>query len=413
MPAIVNHSQETVLVSSIEPHPKNPRHGDVGAVSASIEAHGFYGSIVVQKSTGHILAGNHRWRAAKAVGFDSIPVTFVDVDDETALRILLADNRTSDIGSYDDEALIELLQGLQVTERGLDGLGYDSDDLDNLLHDIGLASDRPAGAAADPEPTAADAAQKKWNVKLGDVWDAGAHVLKCGDSAQAGVWDGVVDGEAQCVWTDPPYGVAYAGDVFAQAKTGAAARVPIKADSDSSDDVGKLFAQAVIDNAPLAAGGALYAAGPAGPLLKAFLVPLVDAGWLRQCLVWVKHRMTPGRSDYHYQHEMILYGWKPGAAHTWHGDRKQTTILEHDRPHASPEHPTMKPVSLIVDCLQNSCQRGDVVLDPFCGSGSTLLACEHLGLAGRGIELEPKYVAVTLQRLVDVGLEPVRRGSDK
>lgn len=142
---IINDEHELVPLDRLTMHPANPRQGDVGAVCASIEAHGFFGALVVQRSTGHVLAGNHRLKAAKQLGMPEVPVTWVDVDDETATRILLADNRTSDLGTYDNDALAELLKGLAATDKGLDGLGYDGDDLDALLGD--LARDAATTAA--------------------------------------------------------------------------------------------------------------------------------------------------------------------------------------------------------------------------------------------------------------------------
>jgi site-specific DNA-methyltransferase (adenine-specific) len=389
---------ETVRIDELEPHPANPRQGDVGLIHSLIEENGWYGVIVAQRSSGRILAGNHRWKAAKAAGMSELPVAYLDVDDDRAERILLADNRSNDLASYDDHALADLLQTLTATDHGLLGTGYDGDDLDQLLHD--LNGDQPTGPLADPEPSVPEQAQERWHVTLGDVWQAGEQTVVCGDSTDQAAWQGVT---GNAMWTDPPYGVVYGGDVFAQAESGSAVREAIHSDDLSSDDLEGLVTTAIL-GAPLNAGAAAYVAAPPGPLLAAFLTPLVAAGWLHQCLAWVKHRMTPGRSDYHYQHEMILYGWKPGAAHQWYSDRTQTSILEHDRPHTSAEHPTMKPVSLVAECLQNSTKRGDVVLDPFLGSGSTLLAAHQLGRAGTGIELDPRYCAVTLDRLASLGL---------
>lgn len=132
---ILNHSTEMVAIDTLRPHPQNPRQGDIGAIHESIRANGFYGQVVVQKSTGRILVGNHRWRAAMAAGATEIPVTWVDVDDDRALRILLVDNRTNDLASYDDEALAVLLREL-ADGTGLGGTGYDGDDLDRLIADL-------------------------------------------------------------------------------------------------------------------------------------------------------------------------------------------------------------------------------------------------------------------------------------
>jgi hypothetical protein len=143
-PTIINDAHELVPVGKLTTHPANPRQGDIGAVAASIDAHGFYGALVVQRSTGHVLAGNHRLLAARQLKMKRVPVVWVDVDDEQATRILLADNRTSDLGTYDNAALADLLKTLATTDRGLDGIGYDGDDLDALLLDLGSEGTRTA-----------------------------------------------------------------------------------------------------------------------------------------------------------------------------------------------------------------------------------------------------------------------------
>lgn len=134
---IINESAETIAIDAVRPHPRNPRQGDIGAIHASIEANGFYGAIVAQRSTGFILAGNHRWQAARHAGATEVPVVWVDVDDDHALRILLADNRTNDLASYDDSALADLLRDILESTGSLDGTGYDGDALDDLLKDLG------------------------------------------------------------------------------------------------------------------------------------------------------------------------------------------------------------------------------------------------------------------------------------
>ena len=170
---IINESYEIVPIDQIRPHPRNPRQGDVGAIQQSIEANGFYGACVVQRSTGHILAGNHRWKGARAAGEKTIPVTWVDCDDDRALRILLADNRTSDIASYDDNALAELLRSIQLDTGTLLGTGFDGEALDELLEGLGLGGGGTDGLTdedATPEPPEAPV------TILGDLWLLGSYV---------------------------------------------------------------------------------------------------------------------------------------------------------------------------------------------------------------------------------------------
>lgn len=200
------------------------------------------------------------------------------------------------------------------------------------------------------------------------------------------------------MWTDPPYGVDYIG------KTKDALTI----DNDSRGELVELLARAFsAADTVLAPGAVLYVAHPAGPLSIVFGQSFLRRRWvLRQTLVWVKNAFVLGRQDYHYRHEPILYGVKPGAtsgsrigdrAH-WHADDAQDSVFEIDRPSASRDHPTMKPTELIRRCLLNSTKRGQVVLDPFLGSGSTLLACEEIGRRCIGLELEPKYCDVVVRR---------------
>jgi len=397
---IAEQSYEVVGVDTLTTHPQNAQQGDIGAIHTSIETNDFYGTIVVQKSTKWVIAGNHRLIAARQAGLSQVPVVFVDVDDERALKMMVADNRTTELATRDEQALADILTSLNNTPEGLVGSGYDGDDLENLLFDLGNGFDpNGSGSASDPEPTLADEAQAKWLVEIGDTFSGQGITLTCGDARDESSYSRM-DSDASVLWTDPPYGVDYAG------KTKDALK--IKGDACTEDELRSLLV-AAFDAAftRLSAGGGWYVAAPPGPLHLVFLESLFTRG-LRQTLIWQKQQFVMGRSDYHYKHEPILYGWKPGAAHTWTGGRKQTTLLEHDRPRASKEHPTMKPVSLVRQCLANHATKESFVLDPFCGSGTTLLAANQLGLRAHGIELDPKFAAVTLQRLEDAGISMER-----
>jgi len=375
---------EYVPTDRLLPHPDNPRRGDVAAIKDSLERNGQYRPLVVSRRTFEVLAGNHTLLAARELGWSQIAVTFVDVDAEQARRILLVDNRTNDLAGYDTQDLVDLLEGLP----DLEGTGYDHDALGDLLDELApdpVEEDEPPPLPEEPE------------TRPGDLLVLGAHRLLCADARHPESYDRLLgDKRCEAMWTDPPYGVSYEG------KTKAALRI----EGDGAAGLEGLLSEsfAAADTA-LCAGARLYVAHPAGALSLVFGNCFLAQGWtLRQTLVWVKDAFVLGRSDYHYRHEPILYGHKPGegrigrGARGWHGDNAQDSVLEVPRPRASFEHPTMKPPELVERCLANSTRRGQLVLDPFAGSGSTLVACQASGRAARLLELDPRYCDVIVGR---------------
>lgn len=315
-----------------------------------------------------------------------VPVIWVDVDDERARRILVADNRTTRLGHDDPEALASLLTELAETEGGLDGTGFDGDDLDALLVD--LNGERP-----DPWRDRDHKSTKPENpvTKLGDRWQLGEHFLICGDAT---LDDAYVDlpGQPSLIVTDPPYGVGYGGG-------GGVSRDAIENDELSGPALG-LFLESVFRRATAASspGSAVYVCCPAGDSLRWFVDTLHDLEVYRWSLAWVKDRGTFGRADYHHQHELILYGWTPRGAHHKVEDRTQTTVWQFDRPTSSDLHPTEKPVELYERAIGNSSERGDTVLDPFAGSGTVFAACHNTGRTAIGIEIDPGYCDVICER---------------
>ena len=381
-------------IGDFRTHERNVRQGDIGAICTSLEAHGQYRPIVVHKETNQILAGNHTFLSAQALGWDKIAVTFVDCDEEQAMRILLADNRSNDLATYDDSALMLILQELATTDIGLVGTLYDGDDLDALINDLGgfhIPDD------VDDVPDAVPAVSK-----LGDVWLLGKHRVQCGDSTSQEEVKELMNGlEADLVWTDPPYGVSYVG------KTKDALTI-------ENDDMDIATLQAFLMRAFTAGhdvtkkGGCWYVTAPSGNLFQAFSIPLTDLGIWRHTLVWIKDMFVMGRADYHYRHESIFYGWKEGSAHQTPPDRTQDTVWEIPRPKRSTEHPTMKPVELITKAIMNSTNRDQIVLDLFGGSGSTLIACQETNRIGYLMELDPHYVDVICARFQKhTGIKPI------
>ena len=376
-----------VPIDSLKPYGRNPRQGDVGAIIASLERHGQYRPIVVNTRTSEVLAGNHTLQAARALGWTEIAATFVDVDEDTAARIVLIDNRSNDLAAYDDHALVELLQSLP----DLDGTGFDGDALDELLADLAGSDARTSGDTDPIDPPAEP------RTKPGDLYVLGDHRLLCGDSREVDAAASVLEGGmADAMWTDPPYGVSYVG------KTKDALTIQ----NDGADGLDSLLQEAFATALTvLSPGAAVYCAHPPGERSVTFANRFSEAFQLRQGLVWAKNTMVLGHSDYHYSHEPILYGYVNGyqgrrgrGGEGWYGDNSQTSVLQFDKPSRSEEHPTSKPVELVEACLTNSTKPGDLVYEPFCGSGSTLIACENLGRACRALELDPGYCDVIVDR---------------
>jgi len=371
------------LIDSLKPYPGNPRRGNVALIAESLEANGQYRPIVVRKATREILAGNHIWLAAQLLGWAKVWIVEVDVDDETAARIVAVDNRANDLASYDLQALADLLGSLD----SLVGTGYSPEDVDTLL--ASLEAQEPPTALTDPDdaPELPATAQSC----LGQVWSLGPHRLLVGDATSdlAALMQG---DQADLVLTDPPYNVDYQGG------TGLKIENDKLLDSDFATLLETAFANA---SAVAKAGAGIYIFHADSERMN-FQGAAEATGWtIRQNLVWVKSSLVMGRQDYHWRHEPILYGWLAGGAHHWYGDRKQTTVIEWDKPARNAEHPTMKPVGLLQYLVCNSSQSGDIVLDPFAGSGSTLIACHATNRVARLVELDPKYADVILRRYME------------
>ncbi len=391
-------TSQTIPVQDLKPYPGNPRRGNVEAIKESLERNGQYRPIVARRATSEVLAGNHTLAAAKELNWTEIAVTYLDCDAEQAKRIVLADNRTNDLAGYDDQALVDLITELP----DLAGTGYDQAALDSLLDEL------------EPEPLVEDEVPPppgEPRTRPGDLYELGPHRLLCGDARDPSAYERLLgDKRPALLWTDPPYGVGYRGKTKA--------KLTIVNDQAGCLDSLIRDSFAVLDEV-LADGAPLYVAAPGGRLLLAFAHAFREVGWdLRQTLVWVKDAMVLGRSDYHYRHEQLLYGFKPGRGRlgrggkSWHGGDSETSVFEVDRPRASREHPTMKPVELIERALLNSSRRGSLVLDPFAGSGSTLVACERTGRKAYLLELDPRYCDVVCERWgrLTGGKARVRRG---
>jgi site-specific DNA-methyltransferase (adenine-specific) len=394
-----------VPVSELKHYGRNPRRGDLDVIADSLTRNGQYKPIVVRAGTNEVLAGNQTLMAARdKLGWDQIAATFVDVDDDAAARIVLVDNRTSDLASYDTPELLELLNSVP----DLAGTGFDAAALESLY-----GTQEPAEAPADADEVPEAPAPI---TKPGDVWLLGEHRVICGDATDPVAYRTLLgDERPDCLWTDPPYGVEYVG------KTKDALRIQ----NDGAAGLGALLADAFPAAREFLRPGAPLYVAHADTERATVEGAFRGAGFLfRQNLVWVKNTMVLGRSDYHYQHEPILYGetpepephhaeahepvlygFAPGAegrlgrgGPRWYGPDNATTVFFFDKPAASREHPTMKPVALILAMFANSVRPGQIVLDCFGGSGSTLIAADVHGAKARLIELDPRYVDVICAR---------------
>lgn len=272
----------------------------------------------------------------------------------------------------------------------------------------GFDLDEPKGEDPGAKIDKADELREKWGVESGQLWKLGEHRLICGDCTdQVVVGQVMSEDRAEMVWTDPPYGVAVGDKNKFLNSIARSNRIEENLENDTLDEVGLVkMLEASFDNAIgfCLPGAAWHVAAPAGPLHILFGQILKDRKIWRQTIQWVKNNSTfsPMGVCYHWQAEPIFFGWMPNGAHRWHGDRTQTTVWNIDRPTKSPEHPTMKPVELIERAIKNHTLKGEVVLDVFVGSGTTIIACERLGRKCRAVEISPAYCAVAIQRWVDM-----------
>ncbi|MCC6672174.1 MAG: site-specific DNA-methyltransferase [Planctomycetes bacterium] len=378
-----------VPIASLTLDPANARlHSErnLEAIQASLVRFGQRAPVVVQKKGMVVRAGNGRVAAARALGWTHIAALLVDDGDAEATAYAIADNRTSELAAWDEAALARLLRSLEA-EDGIDVAvtGFTRDEVDRLFAEAFPEEAAPPMEDEVPPPPVEAV------TRPGDLWVLGEHRLLCGDARQAEDVDRLLEGAAlDCMWTDPPYGVNYVGGT----------RDALQILGDDPSGLMPLLHEAFVQaDRVMRPGASFYIAHPAGALSVTFGVVVQQMGWhLHQTLVWVKDALVLGHSDYHYRHEPILYGWRKGATRAWYGGRDQDTVLEHPRPRASPDHPCTKPVGLVARGLRNSTRSGDVVYDPFAGSGTTLLACEHLGRRARALEIDPRYCDVVVRR---------------
>lgn len=376
---MIAKEQITLKVNEIKPYEKNARKNDeaVPVVMESIKQCEYIAPIIIDEHN-IILAGHTRFKALKRLKYKEIEVLRVyGLTEEQKRKYRLLDNKTNEIAQWDFDLLPDELDGLDFGELELDwGINLESEEEHEIIEDDVPEIDEQA------EPI----------TKLGDIWKLGRHRLMCGDSTDKAMVAKLMNGkQADMLLTDPPYNVNYEGKTEEH----------LKIQNDKMED--EAFKDFLVNaftvaDQNLKPGGAFYIwhADSEG---YNFRKACKEVGWtVRQCLIWNKNTLVMGRQDYHWKHEPCLYGWKDGAGHLWNSDRKQTTVIDWDRPTRADIHPTMKPVGLFDYQIKNNTKPGDLVLDLFNGSGTTIIACEQNGRTGYAMELDPRYVDATVKR---------------
>ncbi|PQD24517.1 DNA modification methylase [Enterococcus faecalis] len=365
------------------PYEKNPRHneGAITAVAKSIEKFGFKVPIVVDASN-VIVNGHTRLKAAKYLGLKEVPTIIADdLTPEQIKAFRLADNKVGEIATWDEELLNAELDELADLDLDFDmtEFGFDLPDIEGEEVEV-IEDEFEEELPAEPIS------------KLGDIYQLGRHRLMCGDSTNSLEVEKLMGNKkADLLITDPPYNVAYEGK--------GKEALTIKNDSKETNEFHSFLYEAfsaAINNMKL--GSSFYVWYASSEVVN-FHTALEEAGFLvKQELIWNKNSMVLSRQDYHWKHEPCLYGWASGGSHSWYSDRKQTAILNFDRPTVNKEHPTMKPVALFDYQIKNSSKQGDCILDLFGGSGTTLIACEQNEREAYLMELDPRYVDVIIAR---------------
>ncbi|HEM3037146.1 TPA: DNA modification methylase [Streptococcus suis] len=378
-----------IRLSELHPASYNPRKklkkGDkeYEKIKQSLLKFGYVDPIIVNKDL-TVIGGHQRLTVLKDLDYETAKCVIVDLskDDEKALNIAL--NKIT--GQWDDQLLADLLLDLQESDFNLDLTGFEPPEIDEILtnvHDKDLSDDDFDVEEELKKPTFS---------KRGDIWQLGKHRVICGDSTKSETYDQLLgDKKANLVVTDPPYNV----DVEESAGKILNDNMP---DSEFYQFLFDMFTQVEKHIESDASIYVFHADTEGLNFRKAFK----DAGfYLSGCCIWKKNSLVLGRSPYQWQHEPCLFGWKQKGKHQWFSDRKQTTIWEYDRPKSSKDHPTMKPIPLMAYPIQNSSMRGTIVLDPFLGSGSTLMAADQTGRVCYGIELDEKFVDVIVKRYIE------------
>ena len=365
-----------VSLNELRPYEKNPRKNDAAVkfVAKSIEEFGFKVPIVIDKDN-VIVAGHTRYKAAKKLKLENVPCIVADDLSEQQIKAFrLADNKVAEKAEWDFGLLGEEIEG--VFEFDMTDFGFDI-----LTEDEEVVEDE-CEVALPEEPKA----------RPGDIYQLGRHRLMCGDSTLLDNVERLMDGQlADMLLTDPPYNVDYEGKTKDKLK--------IENDKMDNDNFRQFLVDAFSNADMCLKPSAVFYIWHADSEGYNFRGACFDIGWkVRQCLVWNKNSMVMGRQDYQWKHEPCLYGWKDGAGHLWASDRKQTTVIDFNKPSRNDLHPTMKPIALFDYQIKNNTKGGDIVLDLFGGSGTSIMACEQNGRNCYTMEFDPRYVDAIIAR---------------
>ncbi len=391
---------QDIKITLIKPYKKNAKkhtETQIANVAESIRQFGWAQPIVVDKDY-TIIIGHCRYSAAERLGLETVPVIVAsELTAEQVRKLRNLDNKLNE-SEWDFDLLKDDILDLDFSDFDIDWGIEDNDVITSIEED-----EAPEVDKVNPPIT-----------QLGDIWQLGEHRLMCGDSTDAGTVALLMDGKkADLFLTDPPYNVALGmgGSVDEARKRHRRTDGLVIMNDKMHEDKFFEFLLNCFKAAKdaLKDGGSFYIWHADNEGLN-FRSALKESGLtLRQTLIWNKNCITLGRQDYQWRHEPCLYGWKDGASHNWYGDRKQPTVLDFKKPNRSEEHPTMKPVELFAYQIQNSTKKGDIVLDLFGGSGTTIIACEQTGRIGYSMELDPRYCDVIIKRYENLtGNKPVK-----
>lgn len=378
-----------VPIDRLVPYINNARtHSpeQINKLRSSLREFGFINPVIIDRDYG-VIAGHGRILAAKEEGITEVPCVFADYLTEAQKKAyIIADNRMAMDAGWDEELLRVEIEALQAEAFDVSLTGFDPNEIDDLFKE-----NLKDGLHDDDFDIEAELKKPTFN-KAGDVWTLGRHRLVCGDSTKKETYDILMDGKkANLVLTDPPYNVNYEGTAG-----------KIKNDHMANDAFYKFLLDAFTNMETVMADDASIYVFHADTDGLNFRRAFADAGfYLSGCCIWKKNSLVLGRSPYQWIHEPVLFGWKKSGKHAWYAGRKETTVWEYDKPKKNADHPTMKPIALLAYPIMNSSMTNALVLDPFGGSGSTLIACEQSERTCYTVELDEKYCDVIVKRYIE------------